>query len=240
MTLANTDTGEIVLTLDDLEEVIERGLATFVEVGEALKAIRDSRLYRQSFDTFEEYCQGRWGLARNRAYQLMEAAEVSSTVSKILDTAPSRESHAAALAPLKDDPDAMAEAWTAANEKTDGKPTAADVTAEVKVRLDPPKPAEPAGVPGGTPEPSPTGAAALDAYLEGDADIEAAKYRQAALRVLADMRKATSFDAEVLAPTLSETDWLLWLGSQRDINAWFDRLTKARPNGLRLMNGGKQ
>ena len=39
--------------LAECEAVIERGLATFVEVGRALLHIRDERLYRAAHRTFE-------------------------------------------------------------------------------------------------------------------------------------------------------------------------------------------
>jgi hypothetical protein len=39
----------------ELENVIERGLSTFVEVGNALLEIRDSKLYRETHPTFEAY-----------------------------------------------------------------------------------------------------------------------------------------------------------------------------------------
>ena len=42
--------------LDACEQVIERGLATFVDVGTALLEVRDSRLYRVAYPTFEAYC----------------------------------------------------------------------------------------------------------------------------------------------------------------------------------------
>ena len=42
------------------EMVIEMGWSTFVEVGLALARIRDARLYRIEFDTFETYCRERW------------------------------------------------------------------------------------------------------------------------------------------------------------------------------------
>ena len=66
-----------------LEQVIERGLTTFVEVGNALLEIRDSRLYKDSFSTFEDYCRERWGMSRPRAYPLIEAAEIMSNLSTI-------------------------------------------------------------------------------------------------------------------------------------------------------------
>ena len=39
--------------LQELETTIERGLQTFIEVGEALREIRDHRLYRGDHPTFE-------------------------------------------------------------------------------------------------------------------------------------------------------------------------------------------
>ena len=49
------------IKLRDLEGIIERGMQTFVEVGAALRLIREGRLYRTDFGTFEDYCQERWG-----------------------------------------------------------------------------------------------------------------------------------------------------------------------------------
>ena len=70
------------------EATIERGLKTFVEVGFALMAIRDGRLYRQNHGTFEAYCQGRWGFTRMRASQLIAAAEVAQNVNNCLQIPP--------------------------------------------------------------------------------------------------------------------------------------------------------
>jgi hypothetical protein len=63
-------------TLADCEAVIERGLTTFVEVGEALATIRDARLYKDTHGTFEDYCRERWGFSRRHSNRLIEAAEV--------------------------------------------------------------------------------------------------------------------------------------------------------------------
>ncbi len=41
------------------ETTINAGLQTFHEVGNALLAIREARLYRQDFATFEDYCRQR-------------------------------------------------------------------------------------------------------------------------------------------------------------------------------------
>ncbi len=57
--------------LGELEEGIERA----IEVGEALLAIRDRRLYRESHRTFEDYCHGVVGL--ERANQLIDLAQAA-------------------------------------------------------------------------------------------------------------------------------------------------------------------
>lgn len=74
----NTPTCELVSTrsLAELEAVIERGLATFIEVGTALLEIRDGRLYKPEFATFEDYCRERWKWGRNYANKQIAAAQV--------------------------------------------------------------------------------------------------------------------------------------------------------------------
>ncbi|GIK39539.1 MAG: hypothetical protein BroJett011_33720 [Chloroflexota bacterium] len=82
--LTTTETNK----LEILETVIEQGLQTFVEVGEALAEIRDSKLYRSQYDTFENYCRERWGISRPRAYELINAAEVVQNLSATADISP--------------------------------------------------------------------------------------------------------------------------------------------------------
>lgn len=121
--------------LTDLECQIERGLKTFVEVGVALAAIRDSRLYRSAHRTFEAYCLDRWGFSDRRASQFIEAASV---VPKILGTglpAPAVESQARELAKLPE-PE-RADVWRETVERTDGKPTAAAIRETVESKQDP-------------------------------------------------------------------------------------------------------
>lgn len=95
------------------ESVIEKGLNTFVEVGNALFEIRNNKLYRDKFTTFESYCRDRWNLKRQRAYELMDAAAIVNTLSEISDTneqdsqvsiiVPTKESHAAALSKVPEE-----------------------------------------------------------------------------------------------------------------------------------------
>ena len=122
----------IIVPLAEHEATIERGLGTFVEVGEALLAIRDGRLYRESHDTFESYCRERWGFSRQRGNQLIDAAEMTTTVVTTGLPAPANEAQARELAPLKDEPEALAEAWEEAS--SDGQPTAEKVFEAVRKR----------------------------------------------------------------------------------------------------------
>lgn len=62
--------------LADCEAVITRGKRTFVEVGNALAAVRESRLYRATHATFEDYCSERWDFSRYYANRLTQAATV--------------------------------------------------------------------------------------------------------------------------------------------------------------------
>lgn len=84
-----------------LEAKVEKGLAFFVDVGQALAAINERRLYRAKYPTFDAYCKAKWNLPRARAYQLMEAAGgaagLEKAAPKILDK-PLNESQARALA----------------------------------------------------------------------------------------------------------------------------------------------
>lgn len=108
--------------LTHAEAKIEQGLQTFVEVGQALAEIRDSRLYRESHSTFEDYCRDRWNLDRTRAYDIINAAETTVAVSEISDITPVNEGQAKALRGL--DTPVAAKVMTDAHESTNGNVTA--------------------------------------------------------------------------------------------------------------------
>jgi phage N-6-adenine-methyltransferase len=112
--------------LAQLEDTIQRGLNTFVDVGNALLEIRDSRLYRESHSTFEDYCRDRWGMSRPRAYQMIEAAEVVGNLSTNVDILPATESVARPLTSLP--PETQRTVWAeAVTTAPNGKVTAAHV-----------------------------------------------------------------------------------------------------------------
>jgi hypothetical protein len=57
------------------KENIAAGMDTFLLVGLSLLAIRSDRLYREDYDTYEEFCQAEYGWTARRARQLCDAVE---------------------------------------------------------------------------------------------------------------------------------------------------------------------
>lgn len=98
-------------TLLDCEAVIERGLKTFEEVGAALVTIRDQRLYRFKFATFEQYCRERWNWTARRAQQVCDATSVVAQLRESLPDGPlpQNERQARALAAVPEE--RRAEVW---------------------------------------------------------------------------------------------------------------------------------
>jgi hypothetical protein len=58
------------------ERIIENGLETFREVGEALLQVRDQRLYRSEHNSFATYCRIKWKITSRQANRLIGASEV--------------------------------------------------------------------------------------------------------------------------------------------------------------------
>jgi len=123
LTLAETQ------ELEQCEAIIEHGLRTFVDVGNALLKIRDGRLYRERCKTFEEYCRVQWGFSRMRASQMIAAAEVVENVNHGLQIPlPQSERQARPLTRLE--PEQQRDVWAQVvedAERTDGKITGAKV-----------------------------------------------------------------------------------------------------------------
>ena len=126
-----------IITLDErsrlyqLEETIEHGLNTFVDVGNALLEIRDNRLYRQEYHTFEDYCKERWNFVRRQADRLIEAAETVENLRPMGLILPTNERQTRPLTSLE--PKEQVEAWKRVIETTpEGKITAAVVLKAAK------------------------------------------------------------------------------------------------------------
>lgn len=137
--------------LRDCEEVIAKGMTNFRDVGEALMRIRDEKLFRQKFGTFEEYCQTTWDFGKRRANQIIAATKVeliestpqkksgkkiSQSGDRDIENAvlqPSTDSQVRALSSLPESEQPAA--WSEAVESAGGKqPTAKQVKEVVEKR----------------------------------------------------------------------------------------------------------
>jgi hypothetical protein len=55
------------------EAALDNLRTAFVAAGKALQVVRDGRLYRDGYATFEDYVAARWDLSRAQAYRLIDA-----------------------------------------------------------------------------------------------------------------------------------------------------------------------
>jgi 3-methyladenine DNA glycosylase Tag len=134
-------TREEMENLIECEEIIQDGFQTFLKVGNALLIVRDRRLYREGFFTFEDYCRDRWGMSKTHANRMISAAEVVNDLAP-MGAIPDNERQARPLTKL-DSAEERQEAWQEAVETApEGKVTAAHVQAVVEKRTEPEKPVE--------------------------------------------------------------------------------------------------
>jgi hypothetical protein len=136
--------------LERCETVIQRGLQTFLETGNALATIRDQGLFRETHRDFRTYCRAKWNLGKTHAYRLIDDAAAVAELSPIGDK-PANEAQARALAeaPEGERQSVWDEAVGAA---PDGKVTAAHITAIIERRW--PKPSKPEPAPNDLRSPS--------------------------------------------------------------------------------------
>jgi hypothetical protein len=111
--------------LVDCEAVIERGLKSFRKVALALQQIRDRKLYRDQYGTFDEYVRERWGFSDSRARQYIAAAKVAEKALTVTNVTVPNEATARALNSVPEEH--QAEVLIEADKRTGGKPTAAVV-----------------------------------------------------------------------------------------------------------------
>lgn len=115
------------------EAVIDRGLATFVEVGRALMRIRDRRSYLLTHTTFGAYVRERWRFAAPQAYRLIGGAEVVTILEGAgVEIKPSNANVAYELRSLTEDPKALVKAWRQALDAHGDKPIARDVASTIR------------------------------------------------------------------------------------------------------------
>lgn len=243
--------------LAEYEQQVERGLSTFLDVGRALLAIRDERLYRAEHDTFESYCQERWGMSRQRAHQFIDAAAVS-TVVDVPNEAQARE-----LAPLLNQPERLRETWQRVQEQTGGKPTAAAIRNIVQ----PPVEQIPVGAFEKTVEEfvadRQTGEVlsvedwqereraerhaeataamgrALDSVPGARDEMERKALRSRWSAKIAAVSEIATMDPEHVRAVLTPDEQAAARVAARGLAAWMTRFAEAGPSGLRVVGGDR-
>jgi hypothetical protein len=114
----------------ECESIIRQGRAAFIRVGHALSRIRDSRLYREKYSTFEDYCLAEWEISDRYARNVRSAADVVDVLNeKQFMVLPASESQARPLTKLP------REEWSAAWEEVVGTAPAGRVTASHVVNV---------------------------------------------------------------------------------------------------------
>jgi hypothetical protein len=154
------------------------------EIAKRLRQIRDDKLYRVEFPTFEDYVRSRWQKTAHRARQLISADQVMRELEEGPETPrsgkdqaapvrvlPTRESQVRALVPLPKEE--RKRVWDEAVTNAKGVPTAREVKEVIakgkpKPKLLPWRAPEPVGMPGNKPGPelAEIGAAIRERILE--------------------------------------------------------------------------
>ncbi len=85
--------------LQEQELIIQKGLMGFIVAGTALRKIKEDKLYKNNYSTYDEYCQQRWSFTPQHANRLIKAATVveeikSESIGSVL---PQSEAQARAL-----------------------------------------------------------------------------------------------------------------------------------------------
>jgi hypothetical protein len=105
--------------LERYEADIADGLNAFFKVGKALARIRDERLYKGSYDSFDAYCRERWDMVASRARQLCAAASVVDDLKTVTNVTPGLQppdTEALCRPLMKLDADQRCDAWKLAKE----------------------------------------------------------------------------------------------------------------------------
>ena len=97
-------------SLNKVEEQIETNVRkAWYDNGLLLREIRDDKLYKKKYGTFEEYADQRWGWQRRHVYRMIEAAERFQAIENVSQNGslghkilPSNESQVRPLTELSD------------------------------------------------------------------------------------------------------------------------------------------
>lgn len=119
--------------LTALEGVIDRGQYQFLAVGDALRQIKDGKLWRHTHRSFEDYCQDRWHFSTNYARKLLRARDVFGALPPETEHLPENERQARALLSVPEE--RRAQVWEEAVRRGGDALRASHLVKEVFARL---------------------------------------------------------------------------------------------------------
>jgi hypothetical protein len=142
--------------LKTLEGIIQQEMGSFMAVGNALLTIRDNKLYREQYQSFNEYSKAKWGIDRSYAGRLIRGSQVAANLGgqmiqeskdgahghQLYTPCEIQPIHERQIRPLTVlEPDQQCEVWEEAVRSADGKVvTFKQVKALVEARVGPPPP----------------------------------------------------------------------------------------------------
>jgi hypothetical protein len=106
------------------EAIIENGWQTVLAVGLALLQIRENDLYKDEYDTFDEYCREKWAFTKAHANRMIGAGKVAQILTPTGAKCQFRESQLRPLVPLL--------AWGEGDNKVDEKMVAEKIKAALQ------------------------------------------------------------------------------------------------------------
>jgi hypothetical protein len=135
------------------ELVIKSGLKTFMEVGDALRAIKEEKLWKADHKNFVEYCEKRWKIGKRYANNLIASSAAAKDVAQPLSEAAARELSKVKGKPIRKV--VIAQATAEAAKKGRDKPSAKDVKDAVVQVTAKPVPSGIGSAPTSKPKPTP-------------------------------------------------------------------------------------
>jgi len=130
---------------ENLERKIEK---SFFVAGQALKELRDRRLYRSTHISFESYCRDRFQFTRDSAYLKIAAADIYQNLEKTMPALPTIGRHQNDVFPLPTserqlrhiakaslEPAEQVEVWQAAVEVAEGKIPSGRIVKDIVDRI---------------------------------------------------------------------------------------------------------
>jgi hypothetical protein len=120
---AQLDTHQLVI---HYELIIERQVGGFEEVGNALKEIRDRKLFQPRYPKFNDYLKERWDMTSRYGNYQIKATEIMCRLrAENFSSLPTRETHIRELTRLPDQK--LVQVWQEVLNESGGKVTAAAI-----------------------------------------------------------------------------------------------------------------